>query len=91
MCLGIPGRVMEVFDTTPMSATVDVNGVPRRLSLGLLPADEQVGPGDLVLVHMGYAVSRMTEAEAAEATELFEGFGDALGDVRDDLPAELPR
>lgn len=80
MCLGIPGRVIEVFETTPPTASVEVNGVARKLSLGLLPADDQVGPGDLVLVHMGYAVNKMTEAEAVEAATFFEGFGDVLGD-----------
>lgn len=76
MCLGMPGRVMEIVDAANKIARVDVKGVPRKVSLALLPADEFAGPGDLVLVHLGFAMSRITEAEAAETNEMLEGFGD---------------
>ncbi|GAC1616699.1 MAG: HypC/HybG/HupF family hydrogenase formation chaperone [Candidatus Dormibacteraceae bacterium] len=76
MCLGIPGRVIEVIDPANKIARVDVKGTPRNVSLALLPADETAGPGDLVLVHLGFAMSRLTEAEAAETAEMLEGFGD---------------
>lgn len=78
VCIGVPGRVLEVVDSANKIANVEVKGVSRKISLALLPLDEQVGPGDLVLIQMGYAMSRMTEAEAAEANDFLEGFGEAL-------------
>lgn len=76
MCLGIPGRVIAIVDPANKIASVDVKGVTRKVSLALLPADETAGPGDLVLVHLGFAMSRITEAEAAETEQMLEGFGD---------------
>ena len=76
MCLGVPGRVIAIVDAPNKIARVDVKGVEKNVSLALLPADEEAGIGDLVLVHLGFAMSKMTEAEAAEASEMLEGFGE---------------
>ncbi len=62
MCLAIPARVVELPE--PETATVDVGGVRKRVSVALV---EGVGPGDYVIVHVGYALARL-DPEAAAAT-----------------------
>ena len=57
-------------------ALVDVRGVTRKISLALLPRDEHVSIGDHVLIEMGYAMSKLTQAEADEAEAFLEGFGE---------------
>ena len=76
MCLGVPGRVIAIVDPANRIAEVEVNGIHKKVSLALLPAGESAGPGDLVLVHLGFAMSTMTEEEAVEAKEMLEGFGE---------------
>lgn len=63
MCLGIPGEIVEVVDADEHLASVEVSGVRRVISTRLL-ADEQVGVGDWVLVHVGFAMSKIDEHEA---------------------------
>ncbi len=65
MCLGIPAQLVEGDAGHPDLVMAEVGGVPRVINLGLL--DERPGPGDWVLVHMGFAMSVMTEAEAKDA------------------------
>lgn len=77
MCLGVPGRVLQIHDIKPPAATVEVKGVIRNVSLALMPADEHVAIGDYVLIELGFAMNRMTPEEAAEAQEMLEGFGEA--------------
>jgi len=81
MCLGIPARVIAIVDPAHGIARVDVKGVERNVSLALLPAGETAGPGDLVLIHLGFAMSRLSEAEAAETNEMLEGFGDEFDSI----------
>lgn len=64
MCLGIPGRLVDIVDPEQHLATVDVNGVRRRISVRLL-ADDNLRIGDWVLVHVGFAMARIDEHEAA--------------------------
>ncbi len=61
----------------PPAATIEVSGVSRNVSLALLPADEHVAAGDFVLVHLGFAMNRITAEEAADVAEMLEGFGEA--------------
>jgi hydrogenase expression/formation protein HypC len=68
MCLGIPGQVVELLDIHEHLAKVDVNGVGRIINIGLLE-DEPLGPGDWVLIHVGFAMSKIDEHEAAMALE----------------------
>jgi hydrogenase expression/formation protein HypC len=71
MCLGIPGRVVEIVDREGALAKVDVSGVRREISVALV--DEPAAPvevGDWVLVHVGFALSRIDEAQAHETLEL---------------------
>jgi hydrogenase expression/formation protein HypC len=71
MCLGIPGRVVELVDGYGgQLAMVDVQGATRRINLGMLdPPDQQVGPGDWVLIHMGFAIERIDQAGAERALD----------------------
>lgn len=63
MCLGIPGRIVDILDADQHLAKVDVNGVQRAISIRLL-AGTGLQVGDWVLVHVGFAMSRIDEAEA---------------------------
>jgi len=63
MCLGIPGQVVDIVDAEQHLAKVDVNGVRRIISVRLL-ADEGLLVGDWVLVHVGFAMSKIDEVEA---------------------------
>ena len=70
MCLAIPAQVVEFTDAENRLALVDVAGVQRRVNVGLLDGtDTPVDVGDWVLVHVGFAISRVDEAEAMEALE----------------------
>jgi hydrogenase assembly chaperone HypC/HupF len=79
MCLGIPGLVVEVLaDYDDQLALVDVQGVRRRINLGLLePDQEAVNPGDWILIHMGFALERIDEVAAKEALASLELMGRA--------------
>lgn len=76
MCLGIPGQVVELMAEHPDLAKVDVSGVRRAVNIGLL-ADEGVRPGDWVLIHVGFALSKIDEREAKAAMEFLVGIGQA--------------
>jgi hydrogenase expression/formation protein HypC len=82
MCLGIPGEIIELSPDREDLATVEVAGVRRAVNIGLLGADE-TGPGDWVLVHVGFAMSKIDEAEAAATLELLRGLGQAYTDEID--------
>ncbi len=79
MCLGIPCQVDEVAADQPQTAWVDVGGARRKVSIALLD-DEQVVPGDWVLVHVGFALCKLDEAEAQATLELLEGMAKAYQD-----------
>ena len=88
MCLGIPGEVVELYPDRPDLAKVDVSGVRRAINIGLLEGEE-VGPGDWVLIHVGFALSKIDEREAAAALEFLEGIGQAYEDEIAALRASL--
>jgi hydrogenase expression/formation protein HypC len=75
MCLALPGKVLHIVDPEARLGLVDVLGTPRMVNLTLVG---EVAPGDWVLVHMGFAMERMSEAEAAETVRLFEELGSVL-------------
>jgi hydrogenase expression/formation protein HypC len=79
MCLGIPGEIVELMDDRPDLAKVDVSGVRRAINIGLLE-DEQLQPGDWVLIHVGFALSKIDEDEAKAALDFLEGIGQAYAD-----------
>lgn len=75
MCLAIPGQVVEIVDEANRIATVDVAGVHRNVSIALLDDEGGAAPGDWVLIHVGFALSRVDEAEAKATIELLERMG----------------
>jgi hydrogenase expression/formation protein HypC len=79
MCLGIPGEVVELYDDRVDLAKVDVSGVRRAINIGLLE-NEPLAPGDWVLIHVGFAMSKIDEDEARAALEFLEGLGQAYDD-----------
>ena len=79
MCLGIPGEVIELHPEQPDLAKVDVSGVKRAINIGLL-SDEKLEPGDWVLIHVGFALSKIDEREAAATMQFLEGTGQAYED-----------
>lgn len=88
MCLGVPGKVIDVDG---FLATVDFWGVRRQIRLDIV--DEPVAPGDYVLNHVGYAIRRIPAEDIGETLELYESLleesGDDLmaADVRGELAA----
>jgi len=77
MCLGIPGQVVELVDPVNQIATVDVSGVRRDVNVGLLALEGQpVAPGEWVLIHVGFALARIDEAEAAVTLGLLQQLGE---------------
>jgi hydrogenase expression/formation protein HypC len=79
MCLGIPGEIVELMDDRPDLAKVDVSGVKRAINIGLLE-NERLEPGDWVLIHVGFALSKIDEDEAKAALDFLEGIGQAYAD-----------
>lgn len=76
MCLGIPGQIVEIVDTENRVAKVDVSGVRRNVDVGLLwEGPDAVGAGDWVLIHVGFAISRIDEGEARETLKALETLG----------------
>ena len=85
MCLGIPGRIVEVIDDagTPM-ARMDFDGIVKDVCLAYLP---DLVAGDYAIVHVGFAISQIDEASAQESLELMRRQG-VLEDELDPLAAE---
>jgi hydrogenase expression/formation protein HypC len=76
MCLAIPGQIVEVVDFEHRLAMVDVAGVRRNVNVGLLDVDGVgVGPGDWVLIHVGFAISQVDEEEARATRNMLERMG----------------
>lgn len=85
MCLGIPGRVVEVIDLAGHRAVIEVEGVRREVNIGLLVDDEGgVSVGDWVLVHVGFAMALIDEDEAARTLDLLKALS---GELDDELAA----
>ena len=77
MCLGIPGQLVELLASHEHLATVDVVGVRRTINIGLLE-DEAMKVGDWVLIHVGFAMSKIDEQEAAMALSSLKMMGEAF-------------
>jgi hydrogenase expression/formation protein HypC len=74
MCLGIPAQIVEMIDAEGGIAKAEISGVRRDVSVALCPEAEI---GDWVLVHVGFALSRIDEQQARETLDLLEQMGDA--------------
>lgn len=74
MCLAIPGQIIEIVDAENQIAKVEVGGVRRNINTGMLNEDEaQIG--NWVLIHVGFAMSRIDEHEAQETLRVLEEIG----------------
>jgi hydrogenase expression/formation protein HypC len=85
MCLAIPGKVLNINQASqPVMGTVSFGGIEKSICLEWLP-ETQVG--DYVLVHVGFAISKLDEAEALETLRLFEDIEGAYNELQSDEPA----
>lgn len=85
MCLGVPGRIVAITDTAAAMATVDFDGVRREVCLAFVP-DAVID--DYVIVHVGFAISRLDEQEAARTLAVIRAIPGALADELGPDPAE---
>ncbi|MET9295839.1 HypC/HybG/HupF family hydrogenase formation chaperone [Streptomyces sp. NPDC003077] len=90
MCLGIPGRVLDTYDSAGLRmARVDFGGVRREACLEYTP---DAGVGDYVVVHVGFAITTVDEEEAARTLDVLRAMSDAVaGELGEPLPATGPR
>jgi len=77
MCLGIPGQIVELVDPEYHIAKVEVSGVRRNVNVGLLTGGpDAVDVGDWVLIHVGFALSRIDEEEARATLAFLQQLGE---------------
>jgi hydrogenase expression/formation protein HypC len=79
MCLGIPGQIVEFVDDENHIAKVDVSGVKRNINVALV-RPEGIDLGDWVLIHVGFAMSKIDEREAKETLDLLRQMGETYTD-----------
>ncbi|TMD34675.1 MAG: HypC/HybG/HupF family hydrogenase formation chaperone [Chloroflexi bacterium] len=79
MCLGIPGQIVDIVDDENSIAKVIVSGVKRNVSVALVRPDG-IGPGDWVLIHVGFAMSKIDEIEAQETMKALNSMGEVFTD-----------
>jgi len=90
MCLAIPGSIISIVDEPNRLARVDVAGVQRTINVALLDADGvSVGPGDWVLIHVGFAMSKVDAAEAEATLSMLRGMGEDFEQELEDLRASV--
>ncbi len=76
MCLAIPGKIVELLDEDRSLAVVDVLGVRRKVDLGLL-LDDPPSTGDWVLIHVGFAMSKIDEEDALQQLRMLTELGES--------------
>lgn len=84
MCLGIPGCIVAIDDAENMVATVDVCGVRRKINISCIVGDDHPAHacvGDWVLIHVGFAMSRIDEEEAAKTLRILTELGEAQAEM----------
>jgi hydrogenase expression/formation protein HypC len=79
MCLGIPGQIIDIVDDANSIAKVEVSGVKRNVNVALVRA-EGIRPGDWVLIHVGFAMSKIDEFEAQETMKALNMMGEVYTD-----------
>jgi hydrogenase expression/formation protein HypC len=90
MCLAIPGQVVAVVDVENRLALVDVAGVRRTVNIGLLDVEgASAGPGDWVLIHVGFALSQIDEEEAHATLGLLKEMGAEYAQELEELKASV--
>jgi hydrogenase expression/formation protein HypC len=84
VCLAIPGQVVEFHAEQPALVKVDVGGVRRNVNIGLLE-DGEIALGDWVLIHVGFALSKISEGEAHDQLRMLQAMGEdelAMEEIR---------
>ena len=84
MCLGIPGRIVKIDDAGKKLATVDVSGIKRQVNIACIVDEKHTVEscvGDWVLVHVGFAMSRIDEKEAALTLQVLTELGEAQAEI----------
>jgi hydrogenase expression/formation protein HypC len=90
MCLAIPGQIVELVDEENRLAKVDVAGVRRTVNIGLLDEDGgSAGLGDWVLIHVGFAISKVDEEEAHATLKLVSAMGAEFEAELEELKASV--
>ncbi len=90
MCLAIPGQVIEVVDELNRLAKVEIAGVTRNVNIGLLDdVDGGIAPGDWVLIHVGFAISKVDEEEARATHDLLVRMGQDYEQELEELKASV--
>jgi hydrogenase expression/formation protein HypC len=90
MCLAIPAQVVEISDPANRLAIVDIAGVRRQVNVGLLDDDGRGAlPGDWVLIHVGFALSKVDEEEARATLRLLEHMGSDYEQELEELRASV--
>jgi hydrogenase expression/formation protein HypC len=89
MCLAIPGQVLAFVDEPNRLARVEVGGVQRNVNVGLLDGADPPGVGDWVLIHVGFALSKVDEEEAQATLRLLEQMGEAYEQELEDLKTSV--
>ena len=84
MCLAIPAQIVEIADPEAGLVTAEIAGVRRSVSIALCP---EAGLGDWVLIHVGFALQAIDEAEARETLALLERMGQAYEDELREIEA----
>ena len=75
MCLAIPGKIVEIVDEDNSIAKVEVGGVKRNINIGML-GKEEARVGDYVLIHVGFAMSKVDEKEAEDTLRILKEIGE---------------
>ncbi len=84
MCLGIPGRIVSISDHERKLAIVNVSGLEREVSIACILSERTIEQcvGEWVLIHVGFAMSVIDEAQAAETLRLLVELGEAQEEIR---------
>lgn len=72
--------MLEILDPVNQLASVEVAGVPRKISLAMLDGEERAGVGDWVLIYTGFAMSKIDEADARQAQQMLDGQEEAFAE-----------
>ena len=89
MCVGIPARVVELGPSDTHTAIVDVEGAQREVNT-IMVDDEPLAVGDWVLLHVGFAMSRIDAAEAAETLAFMRELGSVYDEEIEAFSSDLP-
>ena len=91
MCLGIPGQLVEIVDEEEHRGIADVDGVRREINIGLVMGEAGgIKVGDWVLIHVGFAMSRIDEEEAQKTLDFLKLMGSVYDDELDQLRMDTP-